>query len=174
MSCKRCFSLVKSFYIHLEFLPFIFQMYCHPWVFYDAKLNTAVVNNGFYGELSQVNLYSTRLNYKTDIVQLVSNPKVILKDVFVGWGNYHLSRGVRRIAPSTADGSLPTGKKKCILYFSVAKSNVSVVSAQVKIKCQGFKWLLHCGRRLLFVWASQTTRNRTSWLQGDDDIYNSW
>lgn len=76
--------------------------------YYDEKQNAPLVNKGFYGELGQVNLYSKDLDFKTDITELVTNPKASLSNILVGWGNYQLGRGVRRIVPSTINGSSST------------------------------------------------------------------
>ncbi|XP_021378486.1 sushi, von Willebrand factor type A, EGF and pentraxin domain-containing protein 1-like [Mizuhopecten yessoensis] len=93
------------------------------WVVLGAQLDTAtsqpIEDKGFYGCLSQINLYNRDLNFNDESPVIINDPQIHFSGVVLGWNEYALYRGVSTIVPSFVSLSecsgnplCPTGKDK--------------------------------------------------------------
>ncbi|ESP03827.1 hypothetical protein LOTGIDRAFT_230171 [Lottia gigantea] len=70
---------------------------------YDYQMKKPIMNQGFRGWISQVNLYSSVVDFETEIPQLLKTPQKVFNDSnpVQLWSDYELMRNVQRVPQST-------------------------------------------------------------------------
>ncbi|XP_036362858.1 uncharacterized protein LOC115216258 [Octopus sinensis] len=90
---------------------------CH----FDPITDTAVINKGFYGYLSQLNIYNKSLGIQ-DLAKLASSHKEVLSNIVYGWGNYYVVQGARKRVPSKV--GIPSSSQKTPVSLKSCPSTV--------------------------------------------------
>ncbi|XP_033757427.1 proprotein convertase subtilisin/kexin type 5-like [Pecten maximus] len=88
------------------------------WVVLGAMLDTTtsqpIEDKGFYGCLSQVNLYNRNLSFLNEGPRIITSPQIYFSNVVLAWNEYILYRGVNTVAPSFAARGACTGNVLCM------------------------------------------------------------
>jgi len=61
-----------------------------------------ITEQGFRGQISQLNIYNRDLNFNTEANTINDNPRATFSNLILAWNEFKLYRGVRYVYPSTA------------------------------------------------------------------------